>query len=162
MNRLFFAVTAAVLLMLGLTSCSELGSLMGGETRDGKSGEIIKGGNTDALELRNGDCFNDLPDKTTDVASVPTVPCTEPHDYQVFHTATLDNADKYPGDDSASEQAYALCESAFTSFVGSTPGYDVDDLYPNADGWAMGERTVSCLLTKLSGPSTGAFTGTTV
>ena len=55
--------------------------------RDG-SGAIIDGGSVDAFTIRMGDCFDNTrslaSDEAGEVSSLPGVPCSEPHDNEVY------------------------------------------------------------------------------
>ena len=46
-RRSALVLAADAALALGLTGCSGINSMMGGETRDDTSGEIVDGGTTD-------------------------------------------------------------------------------------------------------------------
>ncbi len=66
---------------VALSGCSILNSLTGGgqATRD-DSGQVVEGNDsTDVFTLQVGDCLNDATASET-VETIPTVPCSEPHD----------------------------------------------------------------------------------
>ncbi|MBF4461341.1 MULTISPECIES: septum formation family protein [unclassified Rathayibacter] len=164
MNRrrpVVLAVGAA--LVLGLTGCSGIASLLGGETRDEQTGEITEGGTTDVFQLRVGDCLNDeLTETATEVTDVPTVPCSEPHAYEVFQNVTMTDADDYPGSDATTQQAETDCGAAFESFVGASPeesDLDFSYYYPTQESWDSGDRTINCLATDPSGLTAGSLAG---
>ncbi|SMH28397.1 Septum formation [Rathayibacter oskolensis] len=163
MNRRRSSLALAAVLALGLTGCSGLNSLMGGETRDESSGEITEGGTTDVFQLRVGDCLNDeLTETATEVTDVPTVPCTEPHSYEVFQNVTMAEADAYPGEDATVAQAETDCTAAFEGFVGLSyeeSQYDFSYYYPTEQSWGGGDRVINCLITDPAGPNTGSLAG---
>ncbi len=92
-------VAAAVL----LTGCSSVISTFGGnsEVRDETTGEIVEGGTTDIFTLQIGDCINEpgaagaTSDDPVETAEVATVPCSAPHDYEVYFHDEV-SFDEYP------------------------------------------------------------------
>ncbi|PPF15437.1 MULTISPECIES: septum formation family protein [unclassified Rathayibacter] len=162
-RRTALVLAAGAALALGLTGCSGLNGLMGGETRDDETGEITEGGTTDVFQLRVGDCLNgELSEEATEVTDVPTVPCTDPHVYEVFQNLTMADADEYPGESVATEQAETDCVTAFESFTGigyQDSAYDFSYYYPTAESWGTGDRTINCMITDPNGPSTGTLAG---
>lgn len=162
-RRTALALAAGAALALGLTGCSGVNGLMGGETRDEESGEITEGGTTDVFQLRVGDCLNDeLSETATEVTDVPTVPCTDPHDYEVFQNITMADADEYPGEDATVQQADDECSAAFEGFVGVSyeeSQYDFSYYYPTQQSWDGGDRVINCLIIDPNGQSTGSLSG---
>ncbi|TDX81096.1 putative regulator of septum formation [Rathayibacter sp. PhB151] len=162
-RRSALVLAAAAALALGLTGCSGINSMMGGETRDDTSGEIVDGGTTDVFQLRVGDCLNDeLSETATEVTDVPTVPCSDAHSYEVFQNITMAEADEYPGETATTEQADSECQAAFEGFVGLSyeeSQYDFSYYYPTQESWDGGDRVINCLITDPAGPSTGTLSG---
>lgn len=114
------------------------------ETRSEDTGEIVAGGVTDVFQLRVGDCLNDP--GSDEVLEVVTVPCADPHDYEVYHHAELEDGE-YPTN--LQETADDICMAAFTQFVGipyaeSTLGFT--HYTPTLMSWLHdGDRAVDCL-----------------
>ena len=55
-----------------------------------ETGAIVAEGNVDAFQMRVGDCFDDGSTFDDDnVDSVPGVPCTNPHDNEVYAVLQL-------------------------------------------------------------------------
>ncbi|MWV51229.1 hypothetical protein GRS96_18320 [Rathayibacter sp. VKM Ac-2803] len=162
-RRTALVLAASAALALGLSGCSTVNSMMGGETRDDTSGEIVEGGTTDVFQLRVGDCLNDeLSETATEVTDVPTVPCTEPHSYEVFQNVTMAEADEYPGETATTDQAETECSAAFDGFVGLSyeeSQYDFSYYYPTQESWDGGDRTINCLITDPAGPNSGSLAG---
>ena len=162
-RRSSLVLAAAAALALGLTGCSGINSMMGGETRDDTSGEIVEGGTTDVFQLRVGDCLNDeLSETATEVTDVPTVPCSDAHSYEVFQNITMAEADEYPGETDTVAQADSDCQAAFEGFVGLSyeeSQYDFSYYYPTEESWGSGDRVINCLITDPAGPNTGSLAG---
>ena len=118
--------------------------------RDG-AGAIVDAGNLNAFEVRIGDCFNDtngLANGGDDsIDDLPGVPCSEPHDNEVFAVFDLDT-EKMPDEETMSELAFDKCVARFEDFVGldyPSSRLDVMTLYPTADSWKQyNDREVVC------------------
>lgn len=129
-------------------------------------GAIDSSGRIDAFDIRVGDCFNDgaaSPDEYEEISSVGAVPCSEPHDNEVFAAFDV-TLDEFPGRDEMSELAVEECIRRFEGFVGrdyQSSSLDVNPLYPSPEGWeAMGDREIICAvydmeLKKLTGSAKG-------
>jgi hypothetical protein len=140
-------------LLVSLTALCVLGALGGcslfgpAATRDADD-EITSGGDVNAFELRVGDCLitAQLEDQ---VGSVPAVPCTQPHDAEVFYL--FDVAGEDFDEDVISEAGYAECERVVAEYVGpnwedvSSEGLEVYFMYPTTTTWDRGDREIVCL-----------------
>jgi hypothetical protein len=108
--------------------------------------------------LRRGDCLIDFDDSST---SFTLANCDEPHDAEVFAETTI-NGTEYPGDDAISAQADELCfGQGFEDFVGTphaTSTIRALRSKPTSETWALGFRTITCLLTD-GLVRTGSFRG---
>ncbi len=133
----------------------------GGAERD-SSGAIVEAGTEDVFALEVGDCFDD-PDEFGEIASVDVVPCSEPHDNEIFHTFDLPDG-ALPDTDAIDEAAFAGCLPAFEQYVGASyqeSSLDISYLSPTAESWDRGDREIACLLydlnlEKLTGSMRGA------
>ncbi len=153
------AVATAAVAALLLSGCSLINSLTGGETRD-DTGTIVEGGTTDVFALAVGDCIG-ASTGTGEVSDVPTVPCAEPHDDEVYADFPLADGD-YPGEDAIFEQADQGCYDAFAPFVGiayEDSTLDFSYYYPTSGSWAQGDRLISCLIFDPAGQTTGSLEG---
>ncbi|TBN56242.1 septum formation protein [Glaciihabitans arcticus] len=138
------AASSAALLVIGLAGCSFLGETVG---------QVVDvDGDTSVLEITAGDCINDAESTAAgDVSDVTKVKCTEPHDYEAFHSLTLPDGD-YPGQEAVETQAEDVCYTEFETFVGIS--YDESVLgftyfTPTTDGWESGDHEIVCLLADL-------------
>jgi len=115
--------------------------------RRGDSGELASAGRVTVDELRVGDCFNSGDE--LEISEVDGVPCTEPHEDQVFHLADYQAA-TYPADEEAWGAAFlSVCAGPFASFVGEP--YDTSELFaypitPTEESWSDGDRGVICVV----------------
>ena len=110
------------------------------------SGAIVDAGSVDAFQMRVGDCFDDgstFADQEVD--SVPGVPCSNPHDNEVYAVYDVATA-SFPGEEMAG-MAHAGCEERFQEFVGKdydSSSLDIATLYPSPESWQQNDREVVC------------------
>ena len=126
------------------------------------SGAIVDAGRVDAFQMQVGDCYNDSTLDGEEVDSVPGVPCSDPHDNEVY--ALFDITDSsFPGD-AIADMAHAGCLERFESFVGKdyeSSSLDITTLYPSRESWqGQNDREVVCAvydveLAKLTGSVKG-------
>ncbi|OMC38235.1 hypothetical protein A5740_27410 [Mycobacterium sp. GA-1841] len=111
-------------------------------------------GATDASQIKSGDCLAEIPDSSR-VLYVKTVSCDQPHKGEVFAVLSLPDGD-FPGDTAVMKYtdkcAPALAGYAPTAHEES--GIQLFVLYPTADSWQRGDRTVTCIATSKN-PRTG-------
>jgi len=154
MNRLGWMVLAATVL---IGACGN-----DGPARDDQ-GSIADSGDVSVFTLRVGDCFDDPAGEVTEVDVLTAVPCSAPHDNEVFFAFDLPEGD-FPGQDAmVSASADACLGEVFTEYVGI--GYvdsvlDVFPINPTEASWAVGDRKVYCALfnidlSKLTGSARG-------
>lgn len=161
-TRLLLGLVAISATTALLTGCSIIQQFIGGgdATRD-ENGEVIEGTDTgDVFLLQVGDCINDseLEDVVT---TLPIVPCSEPHESEIFAEAELEG-DTYPGDEAVGTQADEICYNEFAGFVGLDYETSVLEYYPFtplAEGWAQGDRLVSCVIYDPEALTTGSLEG---
>jgi hypothetical protein len=102
-----------------------------------------------------GDCFNggsleDIPDSGAqgEVTSAPeVVPCSEPHQAEVFHIFTLEE-DEFPGVAQIDDRV-AECLPVFRAYVGrpyQRSTLEVTSYFPNSQSWLAGDRRFICTL----------------
>ncbi|QRY53503.1 Septum formation [Mycobacterium sp. 88mf] len=111
-------------------------------------------GATEASQVRSGDCLTEIPDSSR-VLYVKTVSCDQPHKGEVFAVLPLPDG-AFPGD--AAVVKYAdKCAPALNEYApnaNSESGIQLFVLYPTADSWQRGDRSVTCIATSKN-PRTG-------
>ena len=112
-----------------------------------ETGAIVAEGSVDAFQMRVGDCFDDgSAFASEEVASVPGVPCSKPHDNEVYAVFDVTST-SFPGDAMA-EMAHEGCLARFESFVGKdyeSSSLDIATLYPSRESWnGKADREVVC------------------
>ena len=117
-------------------------------------GVMLHGGDVGVNALRVGDCFDD-DGASTDVAevvAVNAVPCSEPHDNEVFYLGALAEAD-YPGEDLVDSQVLAECLMVFDAFAGvpfEESMLDIARIFPSEANWSDNDRGYVCIVYDVS------------
>lgn len=162
--RLHRSIPAALLLstVVLLGGCSTISNLIGGEqaVRDGDTGQVTESGKADAFTIKIGDCFDDQSAET--ISDVPALPCSDPHDNEVYHDLTLPAGD-FPGDDAIAQAAEKGCGDAFSTFIGipyEQSKLEFNYLVPTKDSWqGADDRLISCVAYDPAGKVTGTLAG---
>ena len=151
--------------VVALSGCSAVDDLLSvdspsAETRDDE-GAIVEGGDTDVFQIAVGDCITDAGGQM--VSDVPTVPCAEPHQYEVYAEGTMDDGD-FPGDAAIDAKVDEICGGAFPGFVGMAyeeSTLDYTAYTPSADTWArFNDRLITCIITDtMVATTTGTLAG---
>lgn len=129
-----------------------------------ENGEIVGGGDLDVMTLQVGDCFNDPDDLEDVVYDVAAVPCSEPHDNEVFAVETVAptlSSGGFPGQEALQAHSYEMCSGqVFDEYVGTAyldSSLEVFSLTPTSESWDEGDRGIVCALYRLD---LGKLTGT--
>lgn len=158
------AVLAVGAATVALSGCSILNSLTGGGGGGGQpthddSGEVVEGNDsTDVFTLQVGDCLNDSTAAET-VNTIPTVPCDEPHDSEIYASIIM-SGDTYPGQDAVIAEADAACLEAYPGFVGipyADSMYYYSYYFPTEGSWGRGDREILCTIYDRAGKITGSL-----
>ncbi len=151
------AIVAIAAAGVALSGCSLLPTFGGGSATRDDDGQVVEGNdNTDVFTLRVGDCLNDATASET-VETIPTVPCSEPHDSEIYASYII-AGDTFPGTDAVIEEADAACLEAFPGFVGvdySESVYYYSYYFPTEGSWANGDREVLCTIYELDAEGNG-------
>ena len=136
--------------------------------RDETTGEVTDSGDLIPAKLRVGDCFNepkleDLgPTEQFETDLIAVVPCSEPHDAEVYHAFQLTGGE-YPDQTEIDREATA-CVREFKTFVGV--GYartQLDFVYyfPSQQSWdLLDDRGIVCsIFDPVRGRVTGSLEG---
>ncbi|MDJ0939156.1 MAG: septum formation family protein [Woeseiaceae bacterium] len=142
----------AVLIIIGAAAYNAVNKA----DRD-STGAIVDEGTVDAFNLRLGDCFDDtsslMGGEGGEVDSLPGVPCSEPHDNEVYAVFDLDIT-SLPPEDELFEMAFDECHARFSSFVGTdyeSSQLDILTLYPTPESYRLeDDREVVCAVYDLN------------
>lgn len=121
-------------------------------------GEVTTGGNETFAGVQVGDCANNLTEGVD--TGVDLVPCSQPHQGQVFAIYDLPDG-PYPGEDAAFSAAQSGCLVRVPAALGDAP--EAQDLrtfvyFPQAANWSAGDRQVICAALSPT-PMTGSLPG---
>ncbi|HMG44008.1 MAG TPA: septum formation family protein [Acidimicrobiales bacterium] len=138
-------------------------ALGGDDAERDDEGTITDAGSEDVFDLGTGDCINN-PTEESELETVDAVPCTEPHDAEVFAEFDMSAAgDTYPGVPAAQQEAQTGCSEQFEGFVGMPfdgTALNLYYLYPTQDSWdRLDDRQITCLVSDPAGPTTGTLEG---
>lgn len=114
------------------------------------------------LELEVGTCLNDVDQPLAqDLTEVPAVDCASPHQSEVFAAISVEGTD-YPGIDSLTDTAVQECQIEFERFVGvefSASSLNFHYYYPTTSSWAVGDRSIYCVIFDPGVESVGTLRG---
>ena len=110
------------------------------------NGTVIRAGQISPAQLHIGDCVKIPLSLQSGIRSLPVVPCSTPHNGQVFAAFQALNSD-YPGREALTQQGLTDCQSQMAGFLGTSMTLlDVGAFVPDSTGWSLGDRTEHCLL----------------
>lgn len=123
------------------------------EAKRDETGAIVAEGTIDAFKIRVGDCFDDSDSASvgeeSSVTGVHGVPCSQPHDNEVYAVFDV-NLTEFPSGDGMAQVAFDSCLERFESFVGRdypSSALDILTLYPSYESWhRQNDREVVCAL----------------
>lgn len=122
------------------------------ETTRNETGQIVEAGEVGVNALKLGDCFNNNPvdpeADVVDVLTVQAVPCSEPHDNEVYYLGALPET-AYPGEDLVDELVLDQCLTVFEAFAGVSyedSRLDIGRIFPSEANWADEDRGYICLV----------------
>jgi hypothetical protein len=120
-------------------------------------GEIDKGGDLFASDLRAGDCFDLKDPKAKEIGDVHAVPCTSEHEYETFFTGSMP-AGSFPTEAALDDWVIGHCDPAFKAYVGiayDDSRLEAFNLTPSREAWDAGDRSIQC---SVSDPGTHRLT----
>ncbi|WP_341941996.1 septum formation family protein [Microbacterium sp. LWH10-1.2] len=149
-------VGSAAALSFALTGCSALNSILGSgkadADRDDKTGQVTESSNIGIFALKVGDCMLSAPSGLLE--DVDVVPCTEPHDEEVYHEFKMEDGE-YSAEAIDDASVKNCTGDAFTSFVGvawDATTLDVYPITPTQQTWdQMNDRVVQCVISDPAG-----------
>ena len=142
--------TVAALVILG-GAVGTVGAL----THGFKKPVTIKYRESAVFKLKTGDCLS-----ATDGQLASVVPCTFPHQAEVFATFALPGS-AWPGTAAVQNEAGSGCASRLTGYLNPQLAISLAQSYvfPNKVAWTGGTRTVICEVQAVSGQLTQSVRG---
>ena len=111
-----------------------------------------------ATDLEVGECLNDLAE-STDVSSLPSVPCAQPHQGEVFAVFDLP-AGPFPGSAGVDDLVNQGCNARLADYspgAPADPAISLFSVYPLEKNWDQGDREVVCIAKATAGTATGSI-----
>jgi hypothetical protein len=129
--------------------------------RSAATGQITKNGHLGVFSLRAGDCFQNPSGSqpALRLTQVTAVPCVNPHNAQVTAQLPVPGS-AYPGQAAFRAQALPGCRTSTAAVVDRsklTATMSLIWIYPEAQAWADGHRTISCLIVDSSDDLTSSL-----
>jgi hypothetical protein len=101
------------------------------------------------LRLDVGDCLMDLSTPIGgDVVDIPLIDCDQPHESEVYAEIVMEGTG-FPGVEEVTNTGIASCMAEFAEFVGidySSSTLDFSYYYPTPSSWAVGDRSIFCVV----------------
>lgn len=142
----------SVLLLAGAAGCA-------GEAERDDAGAIVEQDDVAVDQLEVGDCLETPGDGI--VTDLTALPCTEPHDGEVYHAFELPDG-PFPGETQAQTAGEQGCVEQFERFVGldfESSELGLLPLTPVAEGWEQGDQGVLCIVQDPEGGLTTSLEG---
>ncbi len=108
------------------------------------SGQVASQGKLSVFDLRVGDCLLNIASKTGEQRDLEAVPCTKPHDGEVYTNIDLGDGD-FPGDEFVAGKAERGCSARLRR---QAPRTKDEILYfvPSKRTWDdEDDRTITCI-----------------
>lgn len=124
------------------------------------SGEITDAGTVSVQSLEPGDCVNGLKEGK-EVLSLPALPCTDPHEAEVFARFELTES-TWPGDEAVFAQAEQGCQDRIAGYsptAADDESLELIYLHPTQTSWRRGDHAVICFAVDPTGKRTGSLRG---
>lgn len=142
-----------VLLAVGAVGCSEVSESAKKGAKKAARQRLVH-----SLDL--GDCFNANSRTEKETYSVEVVPCGEAHQGQVVGEFEIEEDEgKYPGPDGLSALVDDRCAAEAQKYAPDTwalpKGVTLFHYTPTEEGWATGDRAVTCSYTAENGTMSG-------
>ncbi|KJL19725.1 hypothetical protein RN51_03069 [Microbacterium oxydans] len=162
-RRVLVLAGSVVALSVALSGCSAINSILGSGSgdanRDEESGQVTESANVNVFSVKLGDCM--LDGGTGSLTNADILPCSEPHDQEVYYEITMPDGEFSDADiDAATQECIG---DAYTSFVGVA--YDdselaVTTLVPTKDSWEQNnDRVIQCIIVDPAAQTTGSLAG---
>jgi hypothetical protein len=114
------------------------------------------------LQLEVGTCLMDVSTPLgQDLSEIPLIDCDRPHESEVFAEVVLEGTG-FPGVDRVTEAAVGSCMREFAQFVGidhAASTLDFAYYYPTPSSWAVGDRSVFCVVFEPGALTEGTLEG---
>ncbi|MGN9908653.1 DUF4190 domain-containing protein [Phytohabitans sp. LJ34] len=145
--------------VLGIVALVIVGIVAGGtgNTNDPTT-SLADSGDVNVQRLTPGQCLNGLKEGSA-IRDLPAVPCTQPHEGEVFATFDLADGD-FPGDTEVGKLAEDGCVDRLKTYsakAADDPNVEIYFLHPTQTSWRLGDQGVACVAMSSTGKVTGSI-----
>ena len=146
---------AALFIIAALAIIGGAIGIVGALTHGFRKPVTIKYRESAVFKLRAGDCVS-----TPNKQLVSVLPCSAPHEAEVFATFTLPDL-AWPGRPAGRAEASSGCASRLTRYLNPqlATSLTLSYVFPDLVAWRAGTRTVICEVRATSGQLTGSVRG---
>ncbi len=110
-------------------------------------------------DVEVGDCFQLIDDPLAQDKAVWSLPCEDPHTYEVYEVLDYEGegaegGTPYPGVPIVQDWSEQACHDRFEAFIGvrwTLSELDIQVWWPSEESWGRGDRTVICTVFSPSG-----------
>jgi Domain of unknown function (DUF4190)/Septum formation len=144
-----------LLAIVGLVIAAVVNS--GGTVND-PSTSLADSGDVNVQRLAPGQCINGLKEGSA-IRDLPAVPCTQPHEGEVFAVFDLPDGD-FPGDTEVAKLAEDGCVDRLETAApkaADDPDVEIYFLHPTSSSWRLGDQGVACVAMSSKGKVTGSI-----
>jgi hypothetical protein len=140
------ALALAVTGLVILAGCAEGSEAESSVSSDADTSPVTP---ASVLELEVGMCLMDMSTPLrADMTEVPEGDCVDPHESEVYAEVSLEG-NVFPGIDEITRTAVEGCTEEFLDYVGVEHAASLLDFsyyYPTESSWAVGDRSVFCVV----------------
>jgi Domain of unknown function (DUF4190)/Septum formation len=131
---------------------------VGGTDDKDPTASLADGDDVKVQQLAPGQCLNGLQESSA-IRDLPVVPCTQPHEGEVFAVFNLPDGD-FPGDQQVAKLAEDGCVDRVETHAkkaADDPNLEIYFLHPTQTSWRLGDQGVTCVAMSSTGKVTGSI-----
>jgi hypothetical protein len=144
--------------LVGIVALVIVGIVAGGGSNNDPTTSLADSGDVNVQRLTPGQCLNGLKEGSA-IRDLPAVPCTQPHEGEVFATFDLADGD-FPGDTEVAKLAEDGCVDRLQTYApkaADDPKVEIYFLHPTSTSWRLGDQGVACVAMSSAGKVTGSI-----
>ncbi|MFD0745298.1 DUF4190 domain-containing protein [Phytohabitans flavus] len=144
--------------LLAIVSFAVIATINTANDTDDPSTSLADGNDVNVQQLAPGQCLNGLREGSA-IRDLPVVPCTQPHEGEVFAVFELPGGG-FPGDEEVAKQAEDGCVDRLQSNApkaAEDPTVEIYFLHPTRSSWRLGDQGVTCVAMSSTGKVTGSI-----
>jgi hypothetical protein len=143
---------------VGIVAIVAVAVIAGGTDDNDPTASLADGDDVKVQQLAPGQCLNGLQESSA-IRDLPVVPCTQPHEGEVFAVFNLADGD-FPGDQQVAKLAEKGCVDRVETHAkkaADDPNLEIYFLHPTQTSWRLGDQGVTCVAMSSTGKVTGSI-----